>query len=125
MDPNNPTPSTPIVPPIDPNIGDINEMDLDAITNAYDAIGQGINEMGQNAIADIAARQQELIGNDFSTPGEGPMGNYNESTYIEPAVTTGQSTIKQIGTQIALNEGIRRSEEAAEEKLTELGLKKN
>lgn len=125
MDPSNPTPSTPIVPPIDPNIGDVNEMDLDAITNAYDAIGQGINDMGQNAIADIAARQRELIGSDFSTPGEGPMGNYNESTYIEPAVTSGQSTIKQIGTQVALNEGIRRSEEAAEEKLKDTQKKYN
>ena len=125
MDPNDPSQSTPIVPSIDPNIGDIQEMDLGAIVGAYNDIGQSFNQMGQNSVADIANRQQQLIGNNFSSPLEGPMGNYNESTYIEPAVTSAQSTIKQIGTQVALNEGIRRSEEAAEEKLRETQKKYN
>lgn len=125
MDPNDPSQSTPIVPNIDPNIGDIQEMDLGAITGAYDDIGQSFNQMGQNSVADIANRQQQLIGNNFGSPLEGPMGNYNESTYIEPVVTSAQSTIKQVGTQVALNEGIRRSEEAAEEKLKETQKKYN
>lgn len=119
MDQQNLPQSTPIVPQVDLDIGNIQEMDLDAITSAYDDIGQGINDMGQNIVSDIAGRQQQLIGNDFSAPQEGAIGNYNENTYIEPSVTSAQSAVRQIGTQVALNEGIRRSEEAAEDKLRE------
>lgn len=117
MDPDNLSQSTPIVPSIDPNIGNVQEMDLGDITGAYDDMAQGFNQFGQNSVADIANRQQQLIGNNFSSPQEGAMGNYNEATYIEPAVTSSQSAVKQIGTQVALNEGIRRGEEAAAEKL--------
>ena len=119
MDPSNLPQSTPIVPPIDPNIGNIQEMELGDIVGAYDQMGQGIDQMGQNALADVAGRQQQLIGNNFGTPAEGPMGDYNENTYISPVVSSARSQVAQIGTQVALSEGIRRSEEAAENELKE------
>ena len=127
MDPNNPTPvqGTPVSPEINADIGNIQEMDINAIVPAYDSIGNKFNEMGQNIIKDVAGRQQQLIGNNFSTPGEGMMGDYNENTYIKPAVTSSQSAIKQMGTQVALSEGMRRGQEAAEQKLKDTQNKYN
>lgn len=109
--------NAPVTQGIDINVGDVQNMPLEQIAPKYEEMSNKFNEMGQNIVRDIAGRQRQLIGNAFSTPGEGMMGDYNENTYITPAVTNAQSSIRQIGASVALQEGMRRGEEAAKKRL--------
>ena len=109
--------NTPVTQGIDINVGDVQNMPLEQIAPKYEEMSNKFNEMGQNIVRDIAGRQSQLIGRSFSWPSEGAIGDYNENTYITPAVTNAQSSIRQIGASVALQEGMRRGEEAAKKRL--------
>lgn len=110
--------NTPVLPGgIETNIGDVQNMPLQDIQVKYDQISHKFNDMGQNIVKDIAGRQSQLIGNSFSSPKEGAIGDYNENTYITPSVTNAEASVRQIGASVALQEGMRRGEEAAKKHL--------
>ena len=107
------TPVTNVVS--DPSVpSDISTADLNTLKGSFETLSGNLVEMGGALSNDVQARQQLLIGNNFAPGGGTGVGDLSYDTYYESGIAEGANKIKSTGTNIALNEGMRRAKEAAE-----------
>ena len=97
-----------------PNIKDIKTANLDDIVNEHNRIGGSFVDMGQALTKDIDTRQQLLVGNDYAEDG---TGLYNYQRHYQAPTTSAANQVRQVGTNLALQEGQRRAQEAAQKRL--------
>lgn len=91
------------------NIND--DTSLDQIADLYKGLSNQMGEVAVNAFNDVNARRNALVDNDF---GSSP---YLYNTYYQPAQTSTQSDMRYKGTQYALEVGLERAKQAAEDAL--------
>ena len=97
-----------------PNIKDIKTANLDDIVNEYNRVGSSFVDMGQALTKDIDTRQQLLVGNDYA---KDSTGLYNYQRHYQAPTTSAANQVRQVGTNLALQEGQRRAQEAAQKRL--------
>lgn len=90
---------------------------LEDITKHYDSIASNFNAIGENLAKDVDARQNLLIGNDYTNNDGSAIGAYNYQRYYPQPLASGADAISIIGTNKALNTGMKRAQEAAEKRL--------
>ena len=90
---------------------------LEDITKHYDNIASNFNAIGENLAKDVDARQNLLIGNDYTNNDGSAIGAYNYQRYYPQPLASGADAISIIGTNKALNTGMKRAQEAAEKRL--------
>ena len=90
---------------------------LEDITKHYDNIASNFNAIGENLAKDVDARQNLLIGNDYTNNDGSAIGAYNYQRYYPQPLASGADAISIIGTNKALNTGMKRTQEAAEKRL--------
>lgn len=93
------------------------ETPLEDITKHYDTLAGKFNLMGENLARDVDARQQLLIGNDYTNNDGSEIGAYNYQRYYPQPLASGANQISIIGKTKALNEGMTRAEEAAKQRV--------
>lgn len=115
--PTNQTFTVPTMPNVDTSIKD--DTPIEDIPKPYNQAAEHIINMGTNLAKDINARQQRLIGNNYSpsssTTGVNPV-SYQQ--YYQPQLASAANTLRYTGLQKAWQTGVERARDAASDRLS-------
>lgn len=114
--PTNQTFTVPTMPSVDTKIEDTTP--IEDIPKPYNELGTHILDMGTTLAKDVNARQQNLIGNNYSpssqTLGVNPV-SYQQ--YYQPQVASAASNLRYTGLTKAWQTGAQRAADAAQDRL--------
>lgn len=114
--PTNQTFTVPTMPSVDTTIND--DTPIEDIPKPYNQAAEHIVNMGTDLAKDVNARQQRLIGNNYSpassTTGVNPV-SYQQ--YYQPQLASAANTLRYTGLQKAWQTGVERARDAAYDRL--------
>ena len=114
--PTNQTFTVPTMPSVDTDIN--KDTPIEDIPKPYNELGAHIVDMGTTLAKDVNARQQNLIGNNYSpssqTLGVNPV-SYQQ--YYQPQVASAASNLRYTGLTKAWQTGAKRAADAAQDRL--------
>lgn len=115
--PTNQTFTVPTMPNVDTTIND--DTPIEDIPKPYNQAAEHIINMGTDLAKDVNARQQRLIGNNYSptssTTGVNPV-SYQQ--YYQPQLASAANTLRYTGLQKAWQTGVERARDAASDRLS-------